>query len=63
MGHVVLDGVLSVECEFEVTVRDDGFTFTNCGGTFRPMTYDPQDREYPFKGRIRSESFWLAPSR
>jgi|SoiMetStandDraft_5_1073268.scaffolds.fasta_scaffold30307_3 hypothetical protein len=39
------------ECDFEVTVREDGFTFVGCWGSDKPMTYDPDDREYPFKGR------------
>jgi hypothetical protein len=26
------------------------------------MTYDPDDREYPFKGRVDGTVLWLAPS-
>jgi hypothetical protein len=63
VGHTEVHSLTNVECEFEVTVRDDGFTFTSCGGTATPMTYDPKDSDYPFKGRVGVESFWLAPSR
>jgi hypothetical protein len=63
VGHTVVNNLLLLECEFEVTVRDDGFTLGSCGGPARSMTYDPKDLEYPFKGRVGVESFWLAPSR
>jgi hypothetical protein len=63
VGHAEVHGPLHLECEFEVTVRDDGFTFGSCGGSPRSVTYDPIDRDYPFKGRIGSESLWLAPAR
>ena len=56
------DDVHHAECEFEVTVKDDGFIFEGCWGTEKTMTYDPDDREYPFKGRYDGTSLWLAPS-
>lgn len=48
--------------DFEVTVRGDGFTFGGCWGFDESMTYDPDDREYPFKGRTGGTLLWLAPS-
>ena len=64
VGHTEVNNLLRLECEFEVIVRDDGFTLTSCGGgPARTMTYDPRDPDYPFKGRIGSESLWLAPAR
>ena len=63
VGHTEVHSLLDLQCDFEVTVRDDGFTFTSCGGPARTVTYDPKDPDYPFKGRLGSESIWLAPSR
>jgi hypothetical protein len=31
-------------------------------GSDTTMTYDPDDREYPFKGRMDGTLLWLAPS-
>jgi hypothetical protein len=62
IGHGEGDQVHHVECEFEVTVREDGFNFVGCVGSDKSMTYDPDDREYPFKGRTEGTLFWLAPS-
>ena len=63
VGHAENDVVHHVECEFDVTVREDGFTFAGCVGSDKRMTYDPDDREYPFKGRTDGVLLWLAPSR
>ena len=63
VGHAENDQVHHVECEFEVTLREDGFTFAGCVGSDKPMTYDPDDREYPFKGREGGTLLWLAPLR
>jgi hypothetical protein len=52
-----------VECEFDVAVKEDGFTFTGCWGSDKAMVYDPNDTEYPFKGRVDGTKLWLAPSR
>jgi hypothetical protein len=57
------DEVHHAECEFEVTVKDDGFIFEGCWGSDKTMTFDPADREYPFKGRYNGTLLWLAPSK
>lgn len=62
IGHAQDDRVHHTECEFDVTVREDGFTFTGCWGSDKSMTYDPDDREYPFKGRVDGTLLWLGPS-
>ena len=62
IGHADDDRVHFGECEFEVSVREDGFTFVGCVGSDKSMTYDPDDREYPFKGRTGGTLLWLAPS-
>ena len=56
------DEVHHAECEFEVTVKDDGFIYQGCWGSDKTMTYDPDDRQYPFKGRYDGTLLWLAPS-
>ena len=61
IGHAQDDRVHHAECEFEVTVREDGFTFAGCWGSDKSMTYDPDDREHPFKGRTDGTLLWLAP--
>ena len=50
VAHEEGDEVLNVECEYEVTVKDNGFIFPGCSASDTTMTYDPEDREYPFKG-------------
>jgi hypothetical protein len=62
IGHAQDDQVHHAECEFEVTVREGGFTFAGCWGSDKSMIYDPDDREYPFKGHIDGTLLWLAPS-
>src|SRR5262249_40575671 len=62
IGHAQEDLPYTGECEFAVMVREDGFSFPGCWGSDKPMTYDPDDREYPFKGRSDGMLFWLAPS-
>ena len=62
IGHAHSDHVHHGECEFEVTVSEDGFTFVGCWGSDKSMKYDPNDREYPFKGRTDNTLLWLAPS-
>lgn len=61
IGHGQDDEAHHVECEFEVTIVEGGFTFAGCVGPDKIMTYDPDDREYPFKGRTGGTLFWLAP--
>jgi hypothetical protein len=63
IGHAQDDTVHLTECEFEVAVGEGGFTFAGCWGSDKTMTYDPDDREYPFKGRTDGTLLWLAPSR
>jgi hypothetical protein len=62
IGHAQNDQVHHAECDFEVTVREDVFTFAGCWGSDKRMEYDPDDREYPFKGRTDGTLLWLAPS-
>ena len=61
VAHAERDEVHHAECAFEVSLKGDGFTFEGCWGTDKTMTYDPDDREYPFKGRYDGTSLWLAP--
>ena len=49
------------ECDFEVAVGEGGFSAAWCFGSNTTLTYDPDDREYPFKGRAGGTLFWLAP--
>jgi hypothetical protein len=62
IGHAQDDRVHHLECEFEVAIVEGGFTFPGCVGSDKTMTYDPHDREYPFKGRAGGTLFWLAPT-
>ena len=39
----------STECEFEVEVRDNAVTCSRCTGSDKPLTYDPNDRDDPFR--------------
>jgi hypothetical protein len=57
VAHQERDELLHRECEFEVTAKEDGIIFPDT-----TMTYDPDDREYPFKGRMDGTLLWLAPS-
>jgi hypothetical protein len=63
VGHLEEDRLLHAECEFEAAVTADGFRFVGCWGPDRAMTYDPEDREHPFKGRLEGTSLWLSPAR
>jgi hypothetical protein len=63
VAHQERDELLHRECEFEVTAKEDGFIFPGCWGSNTTMTYDPDDREYPFKGRTDGTLLWLAPSK
>ena len=62
-GHAEDDQVHYVECECDVSVSEDGFRFAGCLGPDKPMTYDPDDGEYPFKGRVDDTLLWMAPSK
>ena len=61
IGHAKDDRVHHTECDFEVAVGEGGFTFVGCWGSDKTMAYDPDDREYPFKGRVDGTLLWLAP--
>jgi hypothetical protein len=62
IGHGYDDRVHHTECEFDVTVREGEIVFAGCWGSDKSMTYDPDDREYPFTGRVHGTLLWLAPS-
>jgi hypothetical protein len=67
-GHMSIPA-LARECEFEVVVKDHGFSYPGCQGPQnalvrspdREITYDPDDREYPFKGTGASTWYWFRP--
>jgi len=61
IGHAQDDQPPYKECEFEVAVGEGGSTFPGCWGSDTTMTYEPHDREYPFKGRTDGMVLWLAP--
>jgi len=63
IGHAQDDQPPYKECEFEVAVGEGGFTFAGCWGSDTTMTYEPEDHEYPFKGRTEGTSLWLAPAK
>ena len=63
IAHQERDELLHGECEFEVTVKEDRFIFPGCWGSDTTMTYDPDDREYPFKGRNSGTLLWLGPQK
>jgi hypothetical protein len=63
VGHLGEDRLLHAECEFEAAVTADGFRFVGCWGPDWAMTYDPDDGEHPFKGRLEGTSLWLSPAR
>jgi len=61
---------MSRECEFEVVVNDRGFSYPGgCQGPYNALVrapakeiiYDPDDREYPFKGSGSSVWYWFRP--
>lgn len=62
LGYAYDDPLQRAGCEFEVTVRQDGFAFDTCSGPHKSMTYDPNDREYPFKGRVDRTLLWIGPT-
>jgi hypothetical protein len=60
MGHVRIP-VFGEECEFEVVIRDDGFTYPGCTHVDKDITYDSADQEFPFKGAKGSIFIWFRP--
>jgi hypothetical protein len=63
IAHWENDSHFYVECEFDVAVREDAISFSGCVGPDKTMKYDPEDGEYPFKGRMNGVLLWLAPSK
>jgi hypothetical protein len=57
------DQVHHMECEFDVVVSENGFSFARCVGSENTLTHDPTARDYPFKQRTGHMMFWLAPSK
>jgi hypothetical protein len=68
IGHMSIPA-FTRECEFEVLVKDDGFSYPGCmspqdrltNPPDRQITYDPNDRDYPFKGTGASYWYWFQP--
>jgi hypothetical protein len=58
MGHLSIP-VFTEECDFEVIIKDNGFSYLGCARFDMEITYDPDDREYPFKGTGGSNFYWL----
>jgi hypothetical protein len=67
-GHISIP-VMNRECESEVVVKDGGFGWPGCPlpehrlvrSPDKEITYDPDDREYPFKGTGASTWYWFRP--
>ena len=65
-GHINIP-VMARECEFEVVVKDGGFSWPGCPSPQdrlvrspdKEITYDPDDPEYPFKGSGASNWYWF----
>ena len=52
-------------CEFEVVLRDDGFTFEWCGGYQTPqssVSFDRTDAKFPFKNIAKPLKVWFQPN-
>jgi hypothetical protein len=68
LGRVSIP-VFARECEFEVVVTDAGFRYPGCPSPQdrlvrapdRDIVYDPDDREYPFKGAGVASWYWFRP--
>ncbi len=57
--------MLSGNCEFEVGLRDDGFTFEICGGYQLPrssVSFDRTDARFPFKNVTIPRKTWFQPN-
>ena len=56
--------MISGNCEFEVLLRDDGFTFQWCGGYQTPQSsvnFDRADTKFPFKNIAAPRKVWFEP--
>jgi hypothetical protein len=60
LGHLSIP-VFREECDFEVVVKDDGFTYPGCTRVDKDVAYDPADQEYPFKGSMGAIVYWFRP--
>jgi hypothetical protein len=58
MGHMSIP-VFGQECDFEVTVKDNGFIYPGCARFDKELIYDPADNEFPFKGAATSYWYWF----
>jgi hypothetical protein len=57
--------MISGNCEFEVVLRADGFTFEWCGGYRTPqssVSVDPADAKFPFKNVAAPRKVWFQPN-
>ena len=57
--------MISGNCEFEVVLRDDGFTFEWCGGYRTPQSsvrFDRTDASFPFKNIAAPRKVWFQPN-
>jgi hypothetical protein len=58
--------MVSGNCEFEVGLRDDGFTWEICGGYQFPrssVSFDPADARFPFKNLALARKTWFEPAK
>jgi hypothetical protein len=60
VGHLSIP-VLGQECDFDVVVKEDGFTYPGCARFDKNLTYDTADPEFPFKGTGGSIGYWFRP--
>ena len=68
IGHIS-HPVFARECEVQILIRESGFSYPGCPspenrvvqGPAREITYDPEDRDYPFKGSGASTWYWFQP--
>lgn len=57
--------MVSGNCEFEVGLRNDGFTWELCGGYQSPrssINFDRADLKFPFKNVDILRKFWFEPN-
>jgi len=68
MAHISIPA-MARECDVEVPVRGNGFGWPGCllpqQNLVRPpdrdIVYDPDDRDYPFKGTGANTWYWFQP--
>jgi hypothetical protein len=57
--------MIAGNCEFEVLLREDGFTFEWCGGYRTPqssVSFDRTDTHFPFKNIAVPRKVWFQPT-